>query len=279
MISKLDKLKSALKSRPRLALLLPYIIIALLFIVLPFFILLVISLKPAAADFDNWKIVKDSSTWVIMWRSVWMGIVTALICLLLGFPYAFFVSTSKSKSFKFYAISLIISPLIIFTIAKALALRGMFTLLFDERKINSEWFMVLGMIYLNLPFMIIPLYSVFRDMNPNILEVSYDLGYNKFLTLIKVVLPYGIKAIFSGVGLVFLMAALSVIISDKLLSNGFQHQLIGNVINQHVNPSNPFDMARASTLVLITTIVLMSFYSLIYLVPMLVLKLKGINYD
>ncbi|VEU59424.1 ABC transporter permease [Mesomycoplasma neurolyticum] len=267
----------------RLGMILPYVFFAFIFIVLPLILLFFKAVLPVLDEdgkaSDNFVLIKNSTTWKIMWRSVWLGILTAFICLVIALPYSFFISTIKSKFFKIYAISLIVSPLIIFTISKIFSLRVLFVMIFDEPTINNEIFMLIGLIYLNLPFMIIPLYTVFSDMPKNILEASADLGYNKFWTLIKVVLPYGLKAIFSGIALVFLMAATSIIISDKLLPSGSQKQLIGNLINNSSNPSNPFDLAKVSSLVLITIVVLYSVYGLIYIFPLILSKLKGVKYE
>ncbi|WP_308699323.1 ABC transporter permease [Mycoplasma procyoni] len=275
------KLKSNLN--PRLSLILPYVLFSLIFIILPLILLVVKAVSPLTTDegqqFNNHLLIQQKQTWIIMLRSVLLGLGTAFICLVIALPYAFFVSTAKSKALKVYAISLMVSPLIIFTIAKTFSLRALFVTMFDEASLNNYWFMLVGLVFLNLPFMIIPLYTVFRDMPKNILEASADLGYNKAQTLLKVVLPYGLKAIFSGIGLVFLMAATSIIISDKLLPNGSQNQLIGNVINVNANPSNPFDLARTSSLVLITIIVMMAVYGLVYLFPIIIMKMRGVKHD
>ncbi|WGI36995.1 ABC transporter permease [Mesomycoplasma lagogenitalium] len=280
MINKLIS-KAKVNLNPRLSLSLVYIIFSIIFILLPMVLLLVKAVSPLKTDeeeiFDNYLLIKQPGTWIIMWRSVSIGLVTALICLIIALPYAFYVSTSKSRAFKIYSISLIVSPLIIFTIAKTFSLRALFVTMFDEASLNSYWFMLVGLVFLNLPFMIIPLYTVFKDMPKNILEASADLGYNRLQTLFKVVLPYGLKAIFSGIALVFLMAATSIIISDKLLPNGGQNQLIGNLINLNANPSNPFDLARSSSLVLITILVMLGIYAIVYFFPILILKLKGVK--
>ncbi len=68
--------------------------------------------------------------------------------------------------------------------------------------------MIFGLTYLNLPYMIMPLYSVFRDMPENIVEASHDLGNGPIRTLFRVILPYSSKAILSGLGIIFLSKVL-----------------------------------------------------------------------
>lgn len=265
----------------RLSLVIPYAIFALIFIIIPLILLLVKAVTPPVPNvkFDNYILTKDKTTWVIIGRSVFVGLLCALVCLVLAFPYAFIAANSKSKAFKIYSLSLIVSPLIIFTIAKVFALRSLFLAIFDQNDLNNNYFLLVGLIFLNFPFMVLPLYSVLRDMPKNLLEAASDLGYNHFQSLIKVVIPYSIKAIFSGIALVFLMAATSIVMSDKLLPNGSQNQLIGNLINNSTNPANPFDLARVSSLVLVTLLVFIGIYGILYFAPIVIMKIKGFKYD
>lgn len=267
---------------PRISLVIPYAIFALILIVIPLILLFVKSVTPLSThgqSFDNHLLVKEQTTWQIIGRSIFVGLVCAFICLILAFPYAFFVASSKSKIFKIYSLSLIVTPLIIFTIAKVFALRTLFLAMFDEGNLNNNSFMVVGLIFLNFPFMVLPLYTIFRDMPKNLLEAGTDLGYSKFWVLIKVVLPYSFRAISSGFALVFLMAATSIVVSDKLLPNGSQNQLIGNLINNSANTANPFDLARVSSLVLVTLLVFIGIYTLIHFTPIIIMKFKGFKYD
>lgn len=267
---------------PHISLVIPYVIFALIFVIIPLILLFGKSVSPLvhnSQSFDNHLLIKEKTTWQIIGRSIFVGLISAFICLILAFPYAFFVANSRSKIFKIYSLSLIASPLIIFTIAKVFALRSLFLLLFDEGSLNNNSFMVLGLIFLNFPFMVLPLYTIFRDMPKNLLEAGTDLGYSKFWLLIKVVLPYSFRAISSGFALVFLMAATSIVVSDKLLPNGSQNQLIGNLINNSANISNPFDLARVSSLVLVTLLVFIGIYSLIHFIPIIIMKIKEFKYD
>ncbi|MBG0730999.1 ABC transporter permease [Mycoplasma sp. 'Moose RK'] len=267
---------------PRISLVIPYFFISLILIIIPLILLFVKAVTPLSTngqDFDNHLLIKDRTTWQIIGRSIFVGLICGFICLLLAFPYAFIVASSKSKIFKIYALSLIVSPLIIFTIAKIFALRALFLAMFDEGDLNNNYFMILGLVFLNFPFMVLPLYTIFRDMPKNLLEAGTDLGYNRFWVLLKVVIPYSFRAITSGFAIVFLMAATSIVVSDKLLPNGSQNQLIGNLINNSANTSNPFDLARVSSLVLVTLLIFVGIYGLIQLTPVVIMKIKGFKHD
>ncbi|ENY53828.1 ABC transporter permease [Metamycoplasma alkalescens] len=280
-VSKKIKNSSPMK-KLQISFLIPYIIFAILFIILPMIFVCIYAFKPLEGQtkLESWAIALRPSTWLIIGRSLLTGLFASIFALIIGFPYAYIVSRSKYKIIKILGLTLILSPLAIFTISKALAVRGLFSAIFDENQLNNNFFIIFGMVYLYLPFMVLPLYQVLKDMPKNILEASEDLGYSKFKTVFKVIIPYSAKAILSGFGIVLMMAATSIIISDKLLPNGSQKQLIGNLINQFANTVNPFDLANSSTLVIITLSVLLAIYGIIYGIPYLIAKKRqGSNYE
>ncbi|WP_322876274.1 ABC transporter permease [Mycoplasmopsis felis] len=277
------KIKSLFKFDKKVWLFLPYFLISIFLIVLPVLMIIISAFSPSvSSEFDAWVLVKEPNTWNIIGRSLWVGIVSALLCLIIGFPYAYFVSTSKSKVFKSFALSLIISPMAIFTIARIYSIKGLALAIFsnDPKTLNSELFIIFGLTYLNLPLMILPLYTVFKDMPKNIIEASNDLGYNNTQTMLKVIIPYGTKAILSGLAMIFLASATTFVISSKLLVDGSQHQLIGDILNSKINPGNKYDLSSGSALVIVVSAIFIGVYSLFLLIPKLIFKLKkGANYE
>ncbi len=256
----------------------PYIIFFLLFIFVPLSFILVTSFitpEGASPDYDNTEILKDFTFWVIFFRSLGIGIASALICLVIALPFVYIILSIKTKSLRLGVLSLMLAPLFIFTLVKILALKGFFTYIFDERALDSSGMLIIGLVYLNLPFMIIPLYIVFNNMPKNIIDASEDLGYTKIQTFIKVIIPYGLKAIASGVTMVFVLAVLNVAVSDKLIINSEQNKLLGNVINDLANPANGFDMQQASTVVILTIFSVGLIYVLINSIPWIYRKIKG----
>ncbi len=256
----------------------PYAIFFILFIFVPLLFICITSFlipEGASPDYDNTEILKDFTFWVIFFRSLGIGIGSSIICLLIALPFVYIILSIKNKNLKLGVLSLILAPLFIFTLVKILALKGFFTYVFDERSLNNSGILIIGLVYLNLPFMIIPLYVVFSNMPKNIIDASEDLGYTKIQTFIKVVIPYGMKAICSGITIVFLMSVLSVAVSDKLIINSEQNKLLGNIINDLANPSNGFDMQKASTVVMITIFSVGAIYVFINSIPWLYQKIKG----
>lgn len=263
---------SYMKFNKRLSLLMPFFLIALIFIVLPILLIIIRAFTPIDG-FDSFKLVKSIKNWKFIGRSIFIGIIAALLCLVIALPYSYFIARNKSKILPIYALSLMLSPMAIFTIAKIYAIRGFFLSIVPADNLENIWFMILALTYLNLPFMIMPLYSILKDMPNNIIEASEDLGYNKFQTIVKVVMPYAYKAIISGFSLIFLSSATTFVISDKLLSRPKQLQTIGSVINAYANPTNEYDFAQVSTLVLVVIGVFIACYAIINFTPKIIKRL------
>ncbi|AAT27535.1 spermidine/putrescine ABC transporter permease protein [Mycoplasma mobile 163K] len=276
----MQKILKKFNINTRSSLLIPYFIYSVIFIITPLIFIAVLAFTPVFEDgqrFNNFGTIQQGRFWIIMLRSVYLGVLAAVFSLFIAMPFVYIVARSQNKIFKTIAMSLILSPFFIFSLVKVLAIRGLFSAMFDVNSLNNDAFLLLGLIYLYLPFMIIPIYSIFRDMPKNILNASTDLGFSGIKTFFKVVIPYSIKAILSGVGIVFLLAATSIAVSEKLLPVPGQNQLVGNEINNLANPANPFDIALASNVVLVTLIVMSIIYFLIYLLPILIMKWKGMK--
>ncbi|WP_426461406.1 ABC transporter permease [Mycoplasma hafezii] len=277
-----SKIKKALNLNQKVALAIPYILVAIFLILLPIILIIVSAFSFSDKEFGSWQLVTSLNTWKIIWRSVYVGLISALMCLIIAFPYAYIISTSKSKIFRIYALSLIISPMAIFTIARIYSIKGLFLAIFatNPNALNSELFIIFGLTYLNLPLMVMPLYTVFKDMPKNIVEASNDLGYNNFQTIFKVILPYGTKAILSGLAMIFLASATTFVISAKLLPDGSQFQLIGDIINSKINPGNKYDLEAGSALVIVVSAIFIGIYSLFILIPKIIFKFKkGAHYE
>ncbi|KUH47371.1 ABC transporter permease [Mycoplasmopsis meleagridis] len=276
----LNKITNIFANNKRLSLLSIFFIIAIFFILLPILLIVINALTPRE-NFDSFSLVKEKNTWIQIGRSLKVGSISALICLVIAFPYSYIIAMTKNKYLPIFAMSLIISPMIIFTIARLYAIRGFFLSIFDSQSLNSEWFLIIGLTYLNLPLMIMPLYSVLKDMPKNILEASEDLGYNKLQTMFRVVIPYSLKAIISGLGLIFLSSATNFVISDKLVPDKNSVPLIGAVINDFSNPANEFALSRGTAIVLVVSALFIGIYALIQFLPKMISKFnkRGWRYE
>lgn len=214
-----------------------------------------------------------------MGRSVYLGLIAAFVSLVLTFPFAYIVGRSKSKPFRLVSVALIVSPLLVFTLARTFSLKILLLQMFDnEAQMRNEAVMVIGMVYLYMPFMIVPLYSVLQQMPSSLVEASKDLGYGRIASIVKVVFPYSLKAIFSGLAVVFMMSATSIAISGALLKGDPEHVMIGNQIDgmsaRMISGDNDA-IIQGSTLALITIGIMFGVYITIYAIPQILRRIKG----
>ena len=111
---------------------------------------------------------------------------------------------------------------------------------------------VIGLVYLYIPFMILPIYNVLKDMPKNLIYASKDLGRTGWSTFINVVLPYTKAALVSGITLVFL-PCLTTVSVPQFLNSSSSGSLIGDIIMEEglLAQTSDISLARASTLALI----------------------------
>ncbi len=276
LVQKVD-LKSYIGLNKKLVLLLPYAVIAALFIIAPMIMLLVKATNPAEGNTQTQtnSVLEDPTVWGMMGRSVYLGLAAACLSLLLAFPFAYTVSRSKSRPFKLVSITLLVSPLLIFTIAKVFALKILLIKMYDQPSdIRNHGVMLVGMVYLYMPFMIIPLYSVLAQMPESLLEASKDLGFNRVSSIIRVAIPYSLKAIFSGLAVVFMLSATSLVIAGTLVGTGgkpssIDLSLIGNKMDSLATNmrQNTLAASQGSLIAVVTIAIMMAVYGGIYIIP------------
>lgn len=184
----------------------------------------------------------------IYYRSIWMAILTTILCLLIGYPMAYFISLKVRPSLKNTLLTLVVIPFwtsfLIRTYAWIIILRSegiINNLLLSlgiiqapiETLLYSEFAVLLGLVYGELPFMILPLYASIEKLDLSLLEAAEDLGANRFWAFWKVTVPMTMPGIVAGIVLVFIPTIGSFITPDLL--GGAKSMLVGNLIqNQFV---------------------------------------------
>jgi spermidine/putrescine transport system permease protein len=111
---------------------------------------------------------------------------------------------------------------------------------------------VLGMIYNFLPFMVLPIYSVLRKIDPYVIEAAEDLGANSLTVFLKVIFPLSLPGVVSGITMVF-MPAVSTFVISRLLGGG-QFTLIGNLIEQQFLTVGDWNFGSALSIVMMILI-------------------------
>ncbi len=229
----------------------PYIIWACIMLLLPMLLIGIYSIIKQGNDivhfqltFDNYiRFFTDKDFLLILWRSIWIAVKTTIVCLLIGYPIAYFISHTSEKMQNILVLAITL-PTWINMLVRTYAWIGIlssdgiiswFLGLFGlhTELLYTETAVLIGMVYNFLPFMILQIHTSLTKMDKSLLEASADLGANRVQTFWKVVFPLSLPGVVSGITLVFLPAVSSFFI-PKLLGGG-QFFLIGNVIeNQFI---------------------------------------------
>ncbi|MCP5155593.1 MAG: ABC transporter permease [Ectothiorhodospiraceae bacterium] len=234
--------------------------------------------------FDNYQRALDPLYLQIFAKSFWFAGITTAVCLLVAFPIALAI-TFATPRWKPILLLLTILPfwtnLLIRTYALIAVLRTRgyvnFTLewlwekadallvlvglghlqLLGERfepveLLYNNFAVVFGLVYVHLPFMVLPLYAALDRLDRSYIEASLDLGASQFRTFASVVVPLALPGIVSGVIITFIPALGSFLTPDLL--GGTDSQMIANVIERQFKSANdwPFGAALSFLLMYIT---------------------------
>jgi spermidine/putrescine transport system permease protein len=197
----------------------------------------------------------------ILLRSTWYAALSTVICVIVGFPVAYFIGRAKSSTRNLLLLLVMIpfwTSFLIRTYAWLIILgdRGLLnSLLIQARLIASPlniiytWKSVtIGLVYSYLPFMILPIYSSVEKLDQNLLDAASDLGANPWRTFCRVILPLTLPGISAGVLLVFIPAIGMFAITD--LMGGAKVPMIGNVIQTQFGDANNWPFGAALGMVM-----------------------------
>ncbi|MDN5897267.1 MAG: spermidine/putrescine ABC transporter permease PotB [Psychrobacter sp.] len=221
---------------------------------------------------DSYVRMIDPLYFGVFVHSLWMASITTVICLLLGYPFAWLISKVKAR-WQPLLMMLLILPFWTNSLVRTYALKLLFA---NNGLINksllaigvidtpidilyTQGAVIAGLTYLLFPFMVLPLYAVFTDLRNDMLLASQDLGASKTQTFWHVVLPLTTPGIISGVLLVLLPAMGMFYVADIL--GGSRNLLVGNIIkNQFLDARDwPFGAAASVLLTLAMAILLLAY--------------------
>jgi spermidine/putrescine transport system permease protein len=210
----------------------------------------------------------DPDFLLILVRSLVIALKTTVICLLLGYPIAYFIANSKPKVSQ-RLVLLVTLPMWINMLVRTYAWIGLlsndgiivsFLKILGFKNVNilyTETAVLIGMVYNFLPFMILQIYTALSKMDQSLLEAAADLGANKRESFLRIILPLSISGVVSGITLVFLPAVSSFFI-PKLLGGG-QYFLIGNVIENQFITVGEWNFGSAISMIM-AVIMMLSMY-------------------
>ncbi len=205
----------------------------------------------------NFTLIFDDLYYKIILKTFVVAILNSLLCLLAGYPIAYFISTQKNQSIKNTLLVLVILPFLTNFLIRTYAWMVLLgneglinTILFNLKIIDNPLQLLftpfavqLGLFYNYLPFIILPLYSSIEKINKNLYLASNDLGGSNLKTFLNVTLPLSKSGIFTGLFLVFIPTLGEFIIPDIL--GGSKSVMIGNIVkDQFLTARNwPFGSA------------------------------------
>lgn len=207
----------------------------------------------------------------IYWRSFWMALLTTALCALLAYPVAYKIAFGVGVRWKSPLLLLVVIPFwtsfLIRTYAWMVILRteGVVNLVLTDlhliheplRLLYTPLAVFIGLVYGELPFMILPLYTVLQKIDPVLLEAAEDLGANRLNTFLKVTLPLSASGLMAGAILVFIPSIGAYITPDLL--GGARTMMVGNLIQNQfaLVRDQPFGSAVAFLLTFLVLALLM----------------------
>jgi len=213
---------------------------------------------------DNYLAVFDRTYVQIAARSVWFAALTTALCLVAGYPVAFFIGRTGER----WRNRLLVLLMVPFWTSFLIRTYAWVTILKSEGVLNSVLVqlglvraplemlytpgaVVLGLVYTFLPFMILPLYGSIEKLDPALIEAAFDLGAGPVRAFRQVILPLTMPGIAAGVLLVFVPALGLYAVNDIL--GGGRVDMVGNIIEHQFRGTArnwPFGAALAVCLLL-----------------------------
>ena len=249
-----------MKKNKSLLLSTPYIVWMVVFTLIPLGVVGYYALTDPDTGVFSLRNLQDLGAFLpVLWQSILYSLVSAFICLLMGYPVAYFIAHRKPVTQKFLYM-LVMLPMCMSFLLRTLAWVGLLqdTGIINNllgmlglgpiRMIRTPGAVVLGMVYNYLPYMILPLYSTIVKIDNRLIEAAEDLGCNGVQVFGRVVLPLSMPGILSGITMVFVPAVSTFYISQKL--GGIDTMLIGDVIERQFKQGNNPNLGAALSLVL-----------------------------
>jgi len=238
----------------------PYILWMVVFTLIPLGVVAYYAFTdPNTSAFSMQNILQLKDYMPVLWQSILYSLISALICLLLGYPVAYYIA-HRSEVVQKILYMLVMLPMCMSFLLRTLAWVGLLqdTGIINNllgligigplRMIRTPGAVILGMVYNYLPYMILPLYAIIVKIDNRLIEAAEDLGCNSFHVFTKVILPLSMPGILSGITMVFVPAVSTFYISQKL--GGTDTVLIGDVIERQFKQGNNANLGAALSLVL-----------------------------
>ncbi|WP_270693864.1 MULTISPECIES: spermidine/putrescine ABC transporter permease PotB [unclassified Aeromonas] len=210
---------------------------------------------------SNYGRLLDPLYFEVLLHSLWLALLATSICLLVGYPFAWLLAHLPAR-IRPLLLFLVVVPFWTNSLIRTYALK----VLLGTRGLINGWLLdlglierplqmmytevavIIGLVYVLLPFMVLPLYSSIEKLDSRLLEAARDLGANGWQRLMRIILPLTLPGIIAGCLLVFLPAMGMFYVSDLL--GGAKHLLIGNLIKTQFLNSRDWPFGAAISVML-----------------------------
>jgi spermidine/putrescine transport system permease protein len=224
----------------------------------------------------NYRRLFDSIYFMAIIRTLQMASINAIICLLLGYPLAYFIAKQDNTTLKNILLVLVILP---FWTNFLVRTYSWMILLGDEGIINNFLIkygvlsepmqtlhtpkaVIIGLVYNYLPFIVLPLYSSLEKIDGNLISAAKDLGASTFSTFVKIILPLSKSGIFAGFILVFI-PSIGEFITPNLLG-GSKVLMLGNIIARQFRESRDWPFGSAIALIVMGFIMIVLIIDILF---------------
>jgi putative spermidine/putrescine transport system permease protein len=243
-----------------------------LFYVVPLLGIALLSLMPGnGLSFEKYiELASDGTFLLIVWRTIWLSLLVSLLCLILGYPYAYVLNKAKPIGRRFLILA-VLAPFFTSILIRSyawvaiLGARGPVNALLLRLGIidspltlvYNEFGALVGMVQIQLPLMILTLYGAMRRIETDLTRAAESLGAHPITTLCKVFIPLSLPGIISGLCLIF-TSTLGFYVTPELLGSPREY-VVTQSIYVRMNSLNDFSGAAAQAVVLLVFITLLLF--------------------
>ena len=253
----------------------PFYVWILAFILIPLGMIFYYGLTDTTGAFtlENITSISTPEHMKALWLAIKLSFISTVICFILAYPLAYILSQIKGKADK-YVVFIFIMPMWMNFLLRTLAWQTLIEKtgvinsvltwinLPTLNIINTDYAIVLGMVYNFLPFMILPLFNTLSKIDVNVINAARDLGANGFQTFKRIIFPLSIPGIISGITMVFVPSLTTFVISKIL--GGSQILLIGNIVEQEFTVASNWNLGSGLSIVLMVFIIFNMILSMIF---------------
>lgn len=243
----------------------PYLVWSVLFIIAPLIMVAYYSFTDKGGAFSLDSIGQIPSYLSTILLSVLYGLAATVICLIIGFPFAYIFTKTKLRTQQTMVLLVMLPMWMNFLIRTyswmtILGDSGVINTILSHlgiqplRLMNTGGAVILGMVYNFLPYMILPIYSVLSKIDSSVIEAAQDLGADKLNILRRIIIPLSKPGVLSGITMVFVPCVSTFYITQKL--GGGQIVLIGDVIETQFQSANNYNLGAALSFVLMILILI-----------------------